>query len=222
MAGCGGGGGDTPLVTTGTITGTVTNSATSAPIPGATVATGTGGFSATTASNGTYTISNVPSGTYTLTASAPGFTSKTQGSVNVALNATTTQNFSLTSTGGNVTLAQSSDGKVSLVGPANAVNVTPTVQSRTAVELPATPTGTAFVAGAQVGPVPLNLLLNVQMRFQLSTPVSNSDTLGLFRYVGVNWVQQDMANVAVSSNGTVVTATLPAGSADGQYAILRI
>ncbi len=65
-----------PPVTTGVIVGTVSTGG--VPIPGATVSTDTGGFTATTGPDGTYTIAEVTAGDYTLTASATGFDSASQ------------------------------------------------------------------------------------------------------------------------------------------------
>ncbi len=90
--------------TTGTLTGTVTNSSGGAAISGATVSI-SGGGSATTAANGTYTINNVtPGSNLSVTASATGFTNSTVSTVNVTAGNTTTQNFSLTPTGGGATV----------------------------------------------------------------------------------------------------------------------
>jgi hypothetical protein len=88
----------TPSV--GTLTGTVTDAYTGAPISGATVvatnsAASTTTFTATTNSSGIYDIPNVRVGTYTLTASASGHTSQTITGVSVAAGATQTQNFIL-------------------------------------------------------------------------------------------------------------------------------
>ncbi|MEA2600211.1 MAG: hypothetical protein QOF89_1203 [Acidobacteriota bacterium] len=79
-------------VATGTITGVVVNSVTSAPIPGATVAT-TSGYSRITGLTGGYTM-KVPAGTYTMQASAPGYSTAT-ATVTVSTGGTVTQSFSL-------------------------------------------------------------------------------------------------------------------------------
>ncbi|HYH00642.1 MAG TPA: carboxypeptidase regulatory-like domain-containing protein [Terriglobales bacterium] len=71
--------------TSGTVTGTVTNSS-GAALGGATVTAG--GASATTFSNGTYNLTNVPSGTVTLSASLAGYQNASR-SVTVATGATT-------------------------------------------------------------------------------------------------------------------------------------
>jgi hypothetical protein len=80
--------------TTGTISGTVTDSSGTA-IAGATVSTTTGGYSTTTGSSGNYTISNVAPGTYSVTASKSGYQSQTKSGVQVSVGQTTTANFSL-------------------------------------------------------------------------------------------------------------------------------
>jgi hypothetical protein len=81
----------TAAASTGSITGTVTNSGGSA-IAGATVSYS--GGSTSTASNGTYTLSNVPVGAVSVTASATGYQSSTQ-SATVTANTKKTVNFKL-------------------------------------------------------------------------------------------------------------------------------
>jgi len=94
----------TPILAT--ISGTVTNSVTGAPLPGATVtitdsAGKTVGTPVVTAADGTYKLTNVPATqtatTYTLTATAPGFAASAPLSVpNVYLGSVITgQNFAL-------------------------------------------------------------------------------------------------------------------------------
>ena len=77
----------------GTLSGTVINASTSAPIGGALVQAGA--YSTTTATNGTYAM-NLPAGTYTVTASKFGFAPETVNGVEIADGGTTTQNFALT------------------------------------------------------------------------------------------------------------------------------
>jgi N-acetylneuraminic acid mutarotase len=76
----------------GQIAGVITDSATSAPIAGASVAAGTS--SATTDATGHYSLS-APVGTYDVTASAYGYTSKTVTSVAVTDGGSVTENFAL-------------------------------------------------------------------------------------------------------------------------------
>lgn len=78
---------------TGTISGTVTNFETSAPIVGATVEI-EGGGSTETDANGAYSF-DVPAGTYTLTASAQSFEDETIAGVEVVVEQTTTVDFAL-------------------------------------------------------------------------------------------------------------------------------
>ncbi len=80
--------------TGGSISGTVTDTVTTAAISGATVSDGAGG-STTTNSSGVYTLSNVAPATYTVTASDTGYTTQSASSVTVTSGATTTQNFAL-------------------------------------------------------------------------------------------------------------------------------
>jgi hypothetical protein len=77
----------------GTLTGTVTNSVSTAPIAGATVALGS--RTTTTDSSGVYTFA-VPAGTYpSVTASSPGFSSSTNTGIVLGDGGTTTQDFAL-------------------------------------------------------------------------------------------------------------------------------
>ena len=76
----------------GTVTGTITSSATGNPLAGAQVTVGTD--STTTNSSGVYTIS-VPVGTYTVTAADFGFKTQTDTGVQVTDGGTTTENFAL-------------------------------------------------------------------------------------------------------------------------------
>ena len=80
---------------TGTIQGLVRNSS-SVGIPGATVTTNTGGYTATTNSSGAYTISYVTPGSYNVTASKAGYTGQTLSGKSVTAGNTTYGNFVLT------------------------------------------------------------------------------------------------------------------------------
>jgi hypothetical protein len=82
---------------TGTLQGTVTDSATSAPLSGATVTLSTGP-STTTSATGAYSFTTLAAGTYNVTASAAGHVSSTANSVSVNGGATTTQDFALNPT----------------------------------------------------------------------------------------------------------------------------
>jgi phosphatidylinositol-3-phosphatase len=75
----------------GSISGTVTNAVTGAPISGASVS---GPGSATTDSAGSYSFASVAAGFYTLTASASGYQSSSS-SLTVTSGANSTQNFAL-------------------------------------------------------------------------------------------------------------------------------
>ena len=85
----------TPVGAGGTVSGTVTDSATTNPISGAIVALGS--RTTTTNVSGLYTFSAIAAGTYpSITASAAGYGSSTATSIVVADAVTTTQDFSLT------------------------------------------------------------------------------------------------------------------------------
>ena len=77
----------------GTLSGTVTNAVTLAPIGGALVQAGA--YSTYTQPNGTYAM-NLPAGTYDVTASAFGYTPETALGVAITDGNTTTQDFALT------------------------------------------------------------------------------------------------------------------------------
>ena len=71
-------------ITTGAVTGTVTNVGTGTPLPNATMAAAGTSLRTTTNSNGNFTLNGVPEGRQTLTVSAAGFTSTTQAVTVVA------------------------------------------------------------------------------------------------------------------------------------------
>jgi len=76
----------------GSLTGTVTDASTLAPIPGAAVQAGV--FSTITNGSGVYTFASLPVGTYSTTASSFGYSPQT-ATVVIADGATTVQNFAL-------------------------------------------------------------------------------------------------------------------------------
>jgi len=88
-----------PVITTGTITGTVTDGTNS--VSGAAISLMVSGnvYYATTAANGSYSIPNVPAGTgYTVTASKTGYTNGSATNVSVTANTMTSGvNITLTS-----------------------------------------------------------------------------------------------------------------------------
>ncbi|HEV2028883.1 MAG TPA: carboxypeptidase regulatory-like domain-containing protein [Candidatus Dormibacteraeota bacterium] len=79
------------------VTGTVTDSVTTLPIAGATVAI-TNGPTTTSTSTGAYVLAGLTAGTYTVTASAPGYAASSQP-VTVSNSVSTTANFTLVATG---------------------------------------------------------------------------------------------------------------------------
>lgn len=83
-----------PEPTTGTLSGTVTDSSTSQPIAGATVQAGES--STTTDAAGAYSLTDLAPGSYSVTASKAGYTPVTHSGVAVTAGETTTRNFSLT------------------------------------------------------------------------------------------------------------------------------
>jgi hypothetical protein len=85
-----------PAVTTGSITGKVTNASSGALLSGATVSWS--GGSTTTNTSGVYTLTNVTAGTQKVTASKSGYLSRTL-SVNVTGGATATLNIAIATAG---------------------------------------------------------------------------------------------------------------------------
>ncbi len=77
----------------GTLTGTLTDSATGAKLSGVTVSVA-GDGSTTTDSNGVYTLTNVPAGSASVTYSKTGYTSQTKA-LTIAAGSSTTQNVAL-------------------------------------------------------------------------------------------------------------------------------
>jgi hypothetical protein len=121
LPGCGGGG-----PTTGTLQGTVTDSATSAAISGATV-TIVGGASATTDATGFYQFTNVTPGTYSVTASKTGYVTGTNNGVSVTAGGTTTSNFALAvSTVGNTGFLNPAANAATTGGDNNGYQTSPT------------------------------------------------------------------------------------------------
>ena len=87
---------DVPVTpTTGTVSGTVMNSATNELISGATITVVGTSLNASTNDAGSYTILQVPEGTYRLSVTSSGYTGGS-GSVTVTADTTSTMNFSLT------------------------------------------------------------------------------------------------------------------------------
>ena len=84
-----------PRGPTGTLSGTVTSSATGDPVVGATIhAVGPDDRTTTTADDGTYTL-RLPVGTYSVTASSFGYASQTADGVDISEGNTTTHDFAL-------------------------------------------------------------------------------------------------------------------------------
>lgn len=121
------------------------------------------------------------------------------------------------------TLAQSADGKVMILGDANAVpaGVSLSVQSEQAGEPPSFPEGTAFVAGASVSPRDTVFNQPVTIKFILSSPLAAGEEVDLFHVSSNNWVQVG-TDVNVASDGRSVSVRINRVSADGQFALLKI
>jgi Carboxypeptidase regulatory-like domain len=117
----------TSTLTTGSISGTVTDSGTGQGISGATVTVDTG-QSATTDASGIYAIKSVPTGTHSVTASAAGYQSGTSTGVSVSSGQTTTGvDFSLTPASTATTMSVASITYTSQGGKTHDKNLSVTV-----------------------------------------------------------------------------------------------
>lgn len=135
-AGCGGGGGVTPPTPTGSVSGAVTDRATSSPVAGAAAAiTGTT-ITATTDTTGRYLLSGVPTGSRTVTVAHSNYVGRSQ-TVEVQRDATVTANFALD--------RALSSTNPALVTPDNYV-------SGTAALKQTTPSGVAYFVAVAPGP----------------------------------------------------------------------
>ena len=95
---------------TGTLSGTVVDAGTLAPISGATVtAVGTVSAAATTGPTGAYTLT-LPVDTYNVTGAAFGFNPVTVNGIAITNGVTTTQNFSLAAAGSHTITVTTNDG----------------------------------------------------------------------------------------------------------------
>lgn len=123
-------------LTTGSLTGTVTNSSNAA-VSGATIQVLQNGASkatTATASNGTYSIASLPAGTYDVQASATGLGTALQNAVSVIANQTATQNFTLSSPGGITGKVTQSDGVTAISGASVQAFVGSAVASSTSTD----------------------------------------------------------------------------------------
>ncbi|HEV8579257.1 MAG TPA: proprotein convertase P-domain-containing protein [Thermoanaerobaculia bacterium] len=175
---------------TGTITGTVVNSATSAPIPGATVMT-SNGFSRITDAAGTYSM-KVPAGTYDMAASAPGYTSAAATGVTVSTGGTTVQSFAL----GPMPILKSGTGASIVAESCGTGNGAIDPGETVTVSLPVTNTGTAAT---------VNLVGTLLAGGGVTSP-GPPQTYGAIPVAGT--VSRSFTFVAAGTCGGTVTASL--------------
>ncbi|MFC8616013.1 S8 family serine peptidase [Micromonospora purpureochromogenes] len=133
-----------PIGDTGTLTGTITDAATGAPIPGATVTlTGTASRELTTSTNGTYS-SRLPVGDYQVAVAAFGYKTKAVPAT-VTEDATTTLNVALAALPKVTVSGSVTDGsghgwplyaRVSVEGPSGVSDYTTPTDGRYSVTLP--------------------------------------------------------------------------------------
>lgn len=190
----------TPVVTTGSVSGTVTK-ADGAALAGATVSIA--GKTATTASNGTYSVTGIAAGTYTMTVSATGY-ANWSGSVVITAGGTTTQNVTLTAVSTPTNLARTgastaSSQYSSTYGAAQATD------GNTSTYWRSSSTGNQWLrsdlgSAKTITSVVVNWTSSYYARsYRIET--SND---------GTNWTQQYSTT---SGNGSIDTITIPSVSA---------
>ncbi|MFF3874247.1 carboxypeptidase regulatory-like domain-containing protein [Streptomyces sp. NPDC001978] len=194
----------------GVVSGTVTNSATGAPIAGATVSIGD--HDVTTDAHGNYAL-NVPIGTYTVTASAYGYASKSVTGVSVADGATVSENFSLASVPSHTVSGTVTDGsghgwplyaKITVDGaPGGPVFTNPTT-GKYSLQLAQGRTYTLHVSSAYSG-------------YQTGQKAVTVDTRGqaVFFALPVDRAAEIAPGYAVHWTGATQTFDSPAGAPDG-------
>lgn len=202
---------------TTTLTGTVTNAATAAPIAGATVTAGTA--SATTDGSGVYTISGLANGTYTATAAATGYASQS-ASVTLTAGSTTTQNFALTANPGTLTGTVTSAATAAPISGA-AVSYsggTTTTNASGQYTLPSVPSGSYTVTASASGyanqsqSVVVGPGATVTQNFALTAP--NGAITGTVTDAGT---ASPISGATVSYSGGSATT-----NANGQYTIANV
>ncbi|QSV47060.1 carboxypeptidase regulatory-like domain-containing protein [Geobacter benzoatilyticus] len=198
-------------VTTGTLTGAVTNSATGTGVSGATVATATGGYSATTDSTGKYTIANITAGTYNVNCTADGFAIQTK-SATIASGATTPLNFALISSSatiGSLTATPSTFTELAIPTISLTASVDGTASSYewSQVSGPKVPLSGSSATTATADVSTLNVAAEATLVFRLT--VTGSDGVSASRDVTVAVQPTDMVpflgtNVQLGGSTTAV------------------
>jgi len=163
-------------VTTGSLTGTVTNSSGVA-IAGANVATTTGGYSATTDTLGKYTISAITAGTYSVTCTATGYTTQTK-SATITSGVTTTLNFTMASAGvviNNVTATPSSfaEHAITSVSLSASITGTPVSYAWSQVSGPKVPLTSTSATAAAADVTLLDVAAETNLIFRLTATGSD-------------------------------------------------
>ncbi|BDV42858.1 hypothetical protein GURASL_17810 [Geotalea uraniireducens] len=173
-------------VTTGTLTGTVTDSA-GAAIAGATVATSTGGYSATTNSSGAYTIAAITAGTYDVTCTATGYTAQSKPAT-ITANASATLNFTMASAGvtiNSVTATPSTiaEHAATSIGLLAAITGTPVSYQWSQVAGPRVPLAGTSATAASADVSGLDVAVETDLIFRLT--VTGADGVATSRDVTV-------------------------------------
>lgn len=215
-------------VTTGTLTGAVTNSVTGAAIKGAVVTTSTGGYTAITDATGKYTIANMLAGTYTATASATGYSPLSKSAV-ITAGITTTCDFALTAVPTGVSIISLTASPSSFVEKATGTVTLTAVLSGTAVSYawaqidgPRVPGSSTSATSAVLDVSLLEVAVDTEIAFRLT--VTGSDGKSVSKDVAVFVEPADMfpflgANVQIGGATTAVNKFMYNGT---EWAIFNI
>ncbi len=158
-------------VTTGTLTGTITNSGGTA-IAGAKLATSTGGYTATTDTTGKYTIASMTAGSYSVTCTATGYATQIKPAT-ITANVTTTLNYTMASAGvviNTLTATPSSfaEHAATIVTMAATVTGTPVSYSWSQVAGPKVPLTATSATGASADVSTLDVAVETDLVFRLT------------------------------------------------------
>jgi hypothetical protein len=206
---------------TGSVSGTVVDAQTNAPLSGVTVTTPSG--SATTDTSGGYTISGVSAGNLSLSASISGY-AVFSATVSVSQNSTTTENFALTALSNTGTVTGVITDSISNAPLAN-VAVTysggsATTDATGAFTLANIPAGTQNLLASLSGynNVSFNVTVVAQQTISQNFSLSPVPTTG-----SISGVVTDSASNAPLANATVSFAGGSTTTAsDGSYTLLSV
>ena len=205
-------------VTTGTLTGTVTNAG-GAAVAGAKIATATGGYAATADTLGKYTITGMTAGTYSVTSTAAGYTTQTR-SATITADATTTLNFTMASAGvaiSSITATPSTfvEHAATTVSLSAAISGTVANYQWTQVAGPKVPLAAASATAASADVTILDVAAETDLVFRLT--VTGADGVPATKDVTVSVQPADMVpflgpNVQMGGSTTAIARFTYAGA----------